>query len=950
MLRLTEVTKDYKVADTTVQALKGVSLSFRQNEFVSILGPSGCGKTTLLNIIGGLDRYTSGDVTIAGVSTKQFRDSDWDVYRNHRIGFIFQSYNLIPHQTILGNVELALTIAGISKQERVERAKKALDRVGLSGQYNKRPNQLSGGQCQRVAIARALVNEPEILLADEPTGALDTVTSLQIMELIKEIAREKLVIMVTHNPELAEQYSTRIIKLLDGKVVDDSMPYSPEDEKTEVEKTNAQIAAKEALEDALALKEAEVAGKKPKKRKRKEKAKMSAWTTFRLSAQNLLTKKARTVMTSIAGAIGIIGVSLVLAMSFGVQTYITNMQNDMLSGNPITISQSAFDMSALMGSMTPAEKKEFVRENGYVNVNSMVDTLVGYSKTADSLMIKNDITQEYIDYVSAIPKEDVASVHLDYGLDVGNNIYTDFKVRRSDETASNMSVKAIRNIYISVLEQTIFENYSSYVASLVDDFRQAPAGKDYIEEQYDVLSGKIATEKDEIMIVLNDSTALSDVLLAQLGYYSQDEFLHLVYKSAGSSTAGYDVSDMKDYYGDESLNKERFTYDELMGKEFVYYPNDAVYTRAATQIIKTPAGETEIPNPDTLLCYNYNYSSDEAWNDSEDTEGLKLKVVGIIAPKKNVSYGCMENGFYYTEAFTKYVIERNENSKIVKDLKAAEEITDEDKQVKNINDGSLLSGTNTTTMGQASYDIRYGVFYDYEYEYNGAKTPKQGFIGESSLFTARMQVFTLSQNNLGGKNLAAGISVYPKDFDHKENVLKYLDAWNEDGDITVGGVTYSKADRGKIIYTDNLSVVINMINEFITVVTAALVGFTALSLLVSTVMIAIITYVSVVERTKEIGVIRSLGGRKKDVSRLFVAETAIIGFISGLIGILVTYLFTIVINLIVGALTPVSTIAILPWYEALIMIAISVLLTLISGVFPAKAAAKKDPVVALRTE
>lgn len=930
MLRLDSITKDYQVADTTVQALKGVSLAFRKNEFVSILGPSGCGKTTLLNIIGGLDRYTTGDVAIGGVSTKQFKDSDWDVYRNHRIGFIFQSYNLIPHQTILGNVELALTIAGMSKQERVEKAKRALDRVGLSGQYNKRPNQLSGGQCQRVAIARALVNEPEILLADEPTGALDTVTSVQIMDLIKEIAEEKLVIMVTHNPELAEKYSTRIIRLLDGCVEGDSKPYSFEDEQKEVDETNAELQRLADEENARLQAEAVAAGKKPKKVKRRERAKMSLWTTFRLSAQNLLTKKARTVMTSIAGAIGIIGVSLVLAMSFGVQSYITGMQNDMLSGNPITISQSAYDMSALMSSMTPAQKKDFVRENGYVNVNSMVDTLIGYSKTADSLMIKNEITQEYIDYVSAVPSEDVASVFLNYKLDVGNNIYTDFKVKKTDETGKNLSVAAVRNIYISVLENTIFEKYSSYINALVDNFLQVPASEEYIKEQYDVLSGKIATEKDEIMIVLNSDTALSDVLLAQLGYYTQDEFLHLVYKSASNSEAGYDVSEMEEHYGSSDLEKPRFTYDELLGKTFTYYPNDAVYTKSNL--------------PLKILNYTYNHESKAEWNDDEKTKGLPLKVVGIIAPKAGVNYGCMENGFYYTEALTKYIIQRNAETQIVKDIKDAEAITDPDKKIQNVSEGQLLSGKDQTT----SFD--YGVTYNYEFDYNGTVTQKKGYLGETNVMTARMQVYTLSLNNLGGSDLAAAIWVYPKDFDHKENVLAYLDKWNEEGDITVNGNVLKKADRAKIIYTDNLSVIIAMINEFITVVTAALIGFTALSLVVSTVMIAIITYVSVVERTKEIGVIRSLGGRKKDVSRLFVAETAIIGLISGLIGILITYLLSLVINIVVGALTPVSAIAILPWYEALIMVAVSVVLTLISGVFPAKAAAKKDPVVALRTE
>ena len=942
MLGLTTVTKDYKVADTVVHALKGVSLYFRKNEFVSILGPSGCGKTTMLNIIGGLDKYTSGDVSINGVSTRKFRDGDWDVYRNHRIGFIFQSYNLIPHQTVLGNVELALTIAGVGKAERVERAKKALDRVGLSGQYYKRPNQLSGGQCQRVAIARALVNEPEILLADEPTGALDTATSVQIMDLIREIADEKLVIMVTHNPELAERYSTRIIKLLDGEVVGDSNPYTKEEEASEprVDYSAAAAETDEAKETTAATDEIKPV-RKPKKRA--EKAKMSLFTSFRLSAQNLLTKKARTILTSIAGAIGIIGVSLVLALSYGLQTYITDMQNDMLSGNPITISESAYDMSALMSTMTPEQKKDFVRENGYVNVNSMVDTLVGYSKTADKLIVKNDITQEYIDYVSAIPEEDAAAVYLNYDLDIGGNVYTDFYTEKDNrDSKQNMSVAAIRNMYISVLSKTVFDKYSSYVSALVDDFRQVPAGKDYIEQQYDVLAGKIATEKDEIMVVLDGQSALSDVLLAQLGYYTQDEFLHVVYDSSVRAFGKENVRNMEAYESDD-LARPRFTYDDLMkDKVFTYYPNDAVYTRVKDNANGKPG------------FYYSHVSKPDEWNKDEKTKGIDLKVVGIIAPKEGTSYGCMENGFYYTEALTKYIIERNTDSEIAKLVR---EESAKNREGWSVYDNKLSSGVDyikDPTDDKKSIPSPYGIYYFYSYNYNNSKyenTP--GFIGETTIFSAQTGSLSFSLNNMGGRNVAAGISVYPVDFEHKQNVLSYLDKWNDEGDIYVGGstnrtVTY--AERQQITYTDSLSVIINMLSEFINIITIALIGFTALSLVVSSVMIAIITYVSVVERIKEIGVIRSLGGRKRDVSRLFIAETSIIGLASGLIGIAVTYLCSLIINVVVAGLTPVATIAVLPWYYAVMMVGVSVALTLISGVFPAVSAARKDPVVALRSE
>ena len=938
MLRLTSVTKDYKVADTSVRALNEISLSFRKNEFVSVLGPSGCGKTTLLNIIGGLDKYTSGDVSINGVSTKRFRDSDWDVYRNHRVGFIFQSYNLIPHQTVLGNVELALTIAGVGSKERTERAKKALDRVGLKGQYNKKPNQLSGGQCQRVAIARALVNEPEILLADEPTGALDTTTSVQIMELIKEIAREKLVIMVTHNPALAEQYSTRIIKLLDGVVVDDTMPYSAEEEMAEervdyVADENAADKDK-ADSDSTSDKETNAAKKTGKTKRAREKAKMSPFTAFRLSAQNLFTKKARTIMTSVAGAIGIIGVSLVLAMSFGVRTYINGMQNDMLSGNPIMVQETAFDMSALLQVTSTGDKLEIIQEAGYVNVNSMIENLIAKSKTAESLMINNTITQDYVDYVSALPEEDAAAVFLDYGLDVSNNIYTDFslKARPSEENADTntktMSLSAIRTQYIAILKKTMFKQYATYVTTVVDNFAQCPADESYVLEQYDLKSGRIAKEKDEVMVVLDGDSMLTDIVLAQLGYYSQDEFMNLIYRGAKETDPS-----MEELY-DPALDKDRFSYEEILGKTFTYYPNDDVYN-----VQKTSSGE----NVSYSLTYNH---LEGEWDD-----GLPLKVVGILQPKETISYGCMTSGFYYTSALTDYILEQNAQSEIVKYFDDTDKTYEE-------------SGW---SVDKDEIPYAKGITYIFSYTYLNENNEETvftdiGFVGTPNDMSAIMGIFgnnvdvkipdmyVLTKQQVGGVNVANSISVYPHDFTTKENVLKYLDRWNSDEDIVVNGKTITSADREDTVYTDNLSVIINMINQFIDIVTIALVGFTSLSLVVSSVMIAIITYVSVVERTKEIGVIRSLGGRKKDVSRLFTAETAIIGLASGLIGIAITYLCTLIINLVVSSLTVVSRIAILPWYQAAIMVGVSVLLTLVSGVFPARAAAKKDPVVALRTE
>ncbi|MBQ8426208.1 MAG: ABC transporter ATP-binding protein [Clostridia bacterium] len=487
MLRLKDITKNYKVAGGEIQVLKGLNVSFRKSEFVSILGPSGCGKTTTLNIVGGLDKYTSGDLIIAGKSTKNFTDRDWDIYRNHRIGFIFQSYNLIPHQTVLGNVELALTISGVSKEERVKRALNALEKVGLKGEEYKRPNQLSGGQCQRVAIARALVNEPDILLADEPTGALDSKTSVQIMDLIKEISKDKLVIMVTHNGDIAEQYSNRIIRLVDGEIVEDTNPYDEQDE----------------------IKEAEIVSKTEKHKKHK--AKMSWWTAFKLSARNLFTKRARTIMTSIAGSIGIIGISAVLAVSTGVRGFIANMQDDMLSGNPITIQETAYDLDAMMNGMNIEDTVDMVKEKGYVNVDSMLTFLADRLKDMDAMLVENDIREEYVNYIKAIPEE-YAALKIDRGIDVTNNIYTDFSVNGTAEMTSNLSLSAIKQTYTSVMKDTSVGDSASMINSLGKVYMQAMDNEEYLLSQYDLNEGgRIAKEKNEIMIVVNKDWALTDI-------------------------------------------------------------------------------------------------------------------------------------------------------------------------------------------------------------------------------------------------------------------------------------------------------------------------------------------------------------------------------------------------------------------------------------------------------
>ena len=921
MLVLKNIKKDYVTSSETVHALRGVDISFRDKEFVSILGPSGCGKTTLLNIIGGLDKYTSGDLIIGGRSTKQFRDRDWDVYRNHRVGFIFQSYNLIPHQTILGNVELALTIAGMSKAERVAKAKAALDKVGLGGQYNKRPNQLSGGQCQRVAIARALVNDPEILLADEPTGALDTVTSVQIMDLIKEIAEERLVVMVTHNPELAEQYSTRIIRFLDGVVVEDTNPVG--EEEAEVLR-RAETEAQESDKAATAV--------KGEGKKKKEKAKMSIFTAFRLSARNLISKKGRTAMVGFAGSIGIIGIALVLAFSAGIKGYVASMQDDLLSGNPITIGETTYDIEALTGMMRTEDKVEIVKQPNHIYINSLIDYIAQMSKDVDSMIIKNDITADYVNYVTSMPEEYYSAMLLEYGIDMSNNIYTEFYTENGG-TPVNMSISSITNIYTAILGHTDFSEYASYITTIVPSFEQAPDNPEYIRHQYDVI-GEIADERDEVMLVLDSDEMLSDVLLARLGFYTQEEFLNIVYKATGTEL------------GEDDPYRESFTHDELLGKTFTWYPNDAIFS------IK----EIELPTGKTMTSFGYANTTDKFTEGNEAIkDGIELRISGILYTNDTTTYGCLTSGIYYTEALTEYVLEKNGDSEMVKYVNEHGDIT---------------------SMSYNGMPI--GVYYNFDYQYEGESYTSTAFVGATyglddlmsmagssgssgstgggmggmgGMNTADLSsIKTLSARDLGGVKTANKISIFPISFDSKNLVTDYLDLWNAHGSVTVGDKTIAEDDRTDVTYTDTLELVINLINNMIDVVSYALIAFTSISLVVSTVMIGIITYVSVVERIKEIGVIRSLGGRKKDVSRLFTAETFIIGLLSGLFGIGVTYIISAIASAIVFNLISIKNIAALPADNALILILLSVVLTLISGLLPAKSAARKDPVVALRTE
>ena len=948
MLRLKGIKKDYVTSSETVHALKGVDLCFRKNEFVSILGPSGCGKTTLLNIVGGLDHYTDGDLVINGKSTKLYRDRDWDVYRNHRVGFIFQSYNLIPHQTVLGNVELALTISGIGREERIARAKEALDKVGLAGQYYKRPNQLSGGQCQRVAIARALVNDPEILLADEPTGALDTVTSVQIMELIKEISSERLVIMVTHNPELAEQYSSRIIKLRDGEVLEDSNPFSPEDEEAEL-----QLIAEEDSKEPAPIKE-------KSKKKKTEKAKMSFFTAFRLSARNLISKKARTVMVGIAGSIGIVGIACVLAFSAGIKGYIASMQDDMLSGNPIEIAETGFSASALTDIMQTTAILEKDKLADKVYITSTIENLAEMSESLKRLFAANTLTEDYIKYVLNMPEENYEAMLVSYGLNLSTNVFTDFTYG-DGVSAEHISVKRLIDVYTSVLGETDYKEYSSFIPYLVPSLQQAPPNSDYILSQYELLGGsEIADDANEIMLVLNPDEEISDLLLAAFGYYTQEEFLSIVEK-ATNETEGYEGN---------AHYREYFDYDELLGKEFVYYPTDSIFTKIADDPNLTDTEKMILK----MMNGSYQYRSTLDKADAEANGGMKMKVVGILTPKETVSYGCLTSGIYYTKAFTDHVLAENAESAYIEYLLS-------DLAMQEIGAKTFPMPNPDDPANPTQVVLNFSTLYNYEYYYDNPVTPEDESKDENGERIAKKGTNMVSPSstnvsatalmggglgtaendledkrdtlvrNLGGNDVANNILIFPKSFEEKNLVTEYLDTWSdEDATIAVDGRVIPLEERTKVTYTDTLELVIKMITTMIDIVSYALIAFTSISLVVSTVMIGIITYVSVVERIKEIGVIRSLGGRKRDVSSLFNAETFIIGLLAGLIGVGATYGISVIVNLILKPLIGYPNIAALPVSDAIVLVILSVALTLVSGLIPARSAARKDPVVALRTE
>ena len=871
MLKLKNITKEYVTGDTKVEALKGIDLEFRENEFVSILGQSGCGKTTLLNIIGGLDRYTDGDLFINGKSTKLYKDGDWDNYRNHTIGFIFQSYNLIPHQTVLSNVELALTLSGVSPEERRKRATEALAKVGLADQLNKKPNQMSGGQMQRVAIARALVNNPDILLADEPTGALDSETSVQIMELLKEIAKDRLVIMVTHNPDLAEEYSTRIIRLLDGKVIDDTSPFTLEEEKVNKTKT----------------------AKKPS---------MSFATALSLSLNNLMTKKARTFLTSFAGSIGIIGIALILSLSSGVNAYIARVEEETLSSYPITIEEAGMDMSGLandlMGEETDGVRKDAEKIYSQNIMTEMMSTMINGISANNLEAFKKHIekTDEFNEYASEIQ----------YSYATPLNIYTeDGEHINPNQIFSTIMTSMGTNVESSgaAMQSNPFMN--------TEVWHELFSDSEYLKQQYDVVAGKYPENYNEVVLIVNRSNQISDYTLYSLGLKDTEELEEMI----EAAKKGEKI---------KATEEVSYTYDEILDLKFKLLLNSDYFEKTGDF---TWADKT----------------NDALYIQTQLQNAQEIKVVGILRPTEGTVNDQTSGFIGYTRDLMTKLIEDVNNSDIVKYQKENPDI--------NVFTGYAFDNS-FESMGFTELNMYIMTLPEEEqYQYNSyiSQMLSQGKTEEEIAEFFRKALASQSTEATYESNLALmgvsdlskpkSINIYPKDFEAKDSISNLIDEYND------------KADEDeKIIYTDYIGLMMSSVTTIINAISYILIAFVSISLIVSSIMIGIITYISVLERTKEIGILRAMGASKRDISNVFNAETLIVGFVAGALGIIVTLLLLIPINAIIKLLTDISNLAHLPVAGALILIAISMLLTFVAGLFPSKIAAKKDPVTALRTE
>ena len=986
MLEIRNIVKNYETGSETVHALKGVSIAFRESELVSILGQSGCGKTTLLNIIGGLDQYTSGDLIINGQSTKQYKSADWDIYRNHSVGFIFQSYNLIPHQSVLSNVELALTLSGVSKAERRRRAKEALEKVGLGNQLNKRPNQMSGGQMQRVAIARALVNDPDILLADEPTGALDSETSIQIMELVKEIAKDRLVIMVTHNPELAEKYSTRIVKLLDGQIVGDSDPFDPAKEPAHSEVRKTEVT-------------------------KGQKTSMSFLTALSLSKNNLMTKKGRTFLTSFAGSIGIIGIALILSLSNGVQEYINSVERSTLASFPVSIQHETVDYTSLMTSMMNVrDNAEENRDPDRIYTNDISTEMM---KTMLSEMQTNNLA-EFKEYLESDPDGISASIEeIQYSYDSNLYIYghsadgdimqinpsTVMSAMMGQSMADNVS--QMTNTYSSLMGSSSMSSY--------DAFREL-LSTDMLKTEYEVLAGRLPEAYDEVVVLVTDRNELSDVTLYTLGLRDQDELEGMMSSVMAGESFDLDTGDLS------------FSYDDLMGMEFSMLTAPEFYQK----------------NDDGTWT---DMRSDSEFMEQAAENGLKLKVVGILKPDADSLISSTNSGgIGYTHALTEYMIDKTNSSELVKAQKENPDVdvftgiefpkADEEEeqpmsqseamemltgmlteeQRTKINEGIMAALTEeqqaqiqSAMMGMVSDEqmnsIMMGVLTPEQLtqlqsgaDVNSLLTDAQkaqmsaqiaasltaeqnaelstmmnGMVDPTKMYTIFMQVLTTDQLRqlmdmtkepettdatydgnlklLGVAELSepSSMKIYATDFESKEKITQLIEKYNDS--------KIADDNQADVInYTDYVGLMMSSVSDIINAISYILIAFVAISLIVSSIMIGIITYISVLERTKEIGILRAMGASKRDISNVFNAETLIVGFSAGVIGIAVTLLLNIPINIIIENITGIANVALLPWQGGVILVVISMLLTLIAGLVPAGVAAKKDPVEALRTE
>jgi len=1001
MLQLKNIIKNYAAGDNTVRALRGVSLQFRRNEFVSILGPSGCGKTTMLNIIGGLDRYTSGDLVIDGRSTKDFKDRDWDGYRNHSIGFVFQSYNLIPHQSVLQNVELALTLSGVSKRERRQRAKQALERVGLGDQLRKKPSQLSGGQMQRVAIARALVNNPEIILADEPTGALDTETSVQVMEILKEVAKDRLVIMVTHNPDLAERYSTRIIRMLDGEIISDSAPLNEEERR-----------------DIREQEQRAIFGRKQRVRK----PSMSWTTSFGLSLKNLFTKKGRTVLTSFAGSIGIIGIALIFAVSNGMTTYINAVQEDTLSSYPLTLEATTVDIGTLMQTFMGVAADNNTHENDAVYSQSvmaeMINALNNMESTENDLKAFKEYLQKELKNKENGLYDALTGIQYTYNMDLlvytkdpdGNIIYSNTEEMLTKALRENMGMDMSSMI-------TMRENMGGGMGGSMmmpgmqtNLWCEMLPGKDgkpinpVLEDQYDVIYGSWPNSYDEIVLVVDKNNELDDMTMFAMGLESHDKI--------------EETFDIILDGGEIDTTQKKWSYEEICSKEYRVILNGDCFTKDENTGLYV-----DLREEDAGLRYLYD-------------NALKLKITGIIRPSEKASSTMLSGSIAYTKALTEYVAQKNADSAALAAQKAQtgtdiftglpfkenESLTDQDKetafrnyiaqltteeqakayvkimgipsaeQLQAMVDGQMArfnreqmeqtmiaalsqqAGMNVKEMEKyilsMSDEELVNLFrqmlteqakqqYAAQVQQQTAAMPAEQLAGalllalptytteqcavyygeilEFSDTTYEQNLRVLSDVDLEDP---ATINLFASSFENKDILEEVIADYNE-----------SVEELKQIRYTDYVGIMMSSITTIINAITYVLIAFVAISLVVSSIMIGVITLISVQERTKEIGILRAIGASKRNVSGMFNAETMIIGFTSGVLGVGVTYALCLVVNIILFALTDIANLkAILPLNVAIVLVIISVLLTLISGIIPSRSAAKKDPVVALRTE